>query len=103
MPEILLIEQRIVPFNEDNVIGVLVKENERENVYIVLRPLVENLGLDWSGQAQRIKRDEILNEVCITVGVTPIDIKSRPPTQRKMLAIGNLSELWRKNLVHSLQ
>ena len=31
-------------------------------VYVVLKPLVEAMGLAWHGQLERIKRDEVLYE-----------------------------------------
>lgn len=34
---------------------------------IALRPCVENLGLNWSGQLQVIKRNDELNELCVSV------------------------------------
>lgn len=34
---------------------------------VALRPCVENLGLNWSGQLQAIKRNEKLNQLCASV------------------------------------
>lgn len=29
--------------------------------YVAMKPICENIGLDWDAQRQRIKRDEVLN------------------------------------------
>jgi hypothetical protein len=42
---------------------------------IALRPCVENLGLNWSGQLQAIKRNEKLNELCVSGKVMGADGK----------------------------
>ncbi|MEO1102354.1 MAG: phage antirepressor N-terminal domain-containing protein [Pseudomonadota bacterium] len=37
-----------------------------DGVFVALRPIVEAMGLNWSGQLQRLRRDTILSEgVCI--------------------------------------
>mgnify|MGYP000927415280 CR=1 FL=1 len=33
-----------------------------DQAYVAMRPIVEALGLDWSGQVQRIRRDDVLSE-----------------------------------------
>lgn len=42
---------------------------------IALRPCVENLGLNWSGQLQAIKRNEELNQLCASVKAAGLDGK----------------------------
>ncbi len=65
------IEQKRVLFQEREITAVLVQdENGRENVFVPLRPLVEGMGLDWSAQRKRIKKNPVLNEVCHSVAVT---------------------------------
>lgn len=71
------VEQREVEFYGDMLTAVLVEDG---TVYIPLRPICDNLGLDWSGQRQRIIRDAVLSEVVMSVGVTPTDID---PTSRR--------------------
>ncbi len=35
-------------------------------VFVALKPIVEAMGLNWSGQEQRVKRDPILSEgICV--------------------------------------
>jgi antirepressor protein len=33
-----------------------------DGIFIALKPIVESMGLNWSGQMQRVKRDPILSE-----------------------------------------
>lgn len=63
-------EQKTIFFYDDEITAVVINGDEQE-VYIPLRPLCEHLGLDWSGQRQRINRDPVLSEVVSGVGVTP--------------------------------
>lgn len=44
---------------------------------IALRPCVENLGLNWSGQLQAIQRNEKINELCVKVKAIAEDGKMR--------------------------
>jgi hypothetical protein len=57
------IEQKTLIFYEDNITAVLVDMDGNQEVYVPVRPLCDYLGLNWSGQRQRIYRDTILNEV----------------------------------------
>lgn len=56
------LQERQVDFYGDNLLAVLVEEDEKRWVYVPIRPIVEYLGLAWSSQLQRIKRDEDLAE-----------------------------------------
>lgn len=41
-------------------------------VIVAVKPIVERLGIDWNGQFQRIKRDEVLEQgMCVTHIPTP--------------------------------
>jgi hypothetical protein len=52
-----------VNFRGDELYGF-----EREDgTYVALRPIVEAIGLDWSGQLQRLKRDPILSEGVVII------------------------------------
>lgn len=48
-----------VPFHAETV---LVIEDNLGDRFVAMRPIVEALGLDWSSQHKRIKRDEVLAE-----------------------------------------
>jgi len=54
-----------------------------------MRPLVDALGLQWTGAHQRIDRDPVLSEVAMSVRVTHTDIEpgSRRPKTSYMLAL----------------
>jgi hypothetical protein len=64
------LEQRQVLFYDDEITAVLVAEGERRHIYVPLRPLVDNLGLAWSGQYERVQRDAVLSEEIRSVRVT---------------------------------
>lgn len=69
------IEQRDVDFYGDKLTAVLVQiGDEPPQVYVPLRPICDYLGLNWSGQLQRTRRDEVLNEALISVFITHTEI-----------------------------
>ena len=69
--ELVPVEQKLIDFQDGKITAVMVQDkNGRENIYIPLRPLIEGMGLSWSGARDRIKRNEVLNDVCINVRVT---------------------------------
>ncbi|MEM7334070.1 MAG: phage antirepressor N-terminal domain-containing protein [Chloroflexota bacterium] len=66
------IDQKQIEFQERNITAVMVQDsNNREQIYIPLRPLIEGMGLDWSGQYKRIQNHPVLSDICVSVGVTP--------------------------------
>lgn len=69
------IEQRQVDFYGDNITAALVQVgDEAPQVYVPLRPICDYLGLDWSAQMRRTRRDEILNEALISVAIMATEI-----------------------------
>ena len=56
-----------IDFHGDRLLGI---ETER-GAYVYLKPIVEQMGLDWSGQLQRIKRDPILVEGMVIMPIPP--------------------------------
>jgi len=66
------VEQKQVEFYGDDITAVRVEDG---TIYIPVRPLCDLLGLDWSGQRQRIVRDAVLSQEAKGVGVmtTPSD------------------------------
>lgn len=51
-----------VNFRGDELYGF---END-DGVFVALKPIVESMGMNWSGQEQRVKRDPILSEgICL--------------------------------------
>ena len=59
------VEQKTIVFYDDEITAVVIEGNERE-VYIPLRPLVDALGLAWSGQFEWLQRDPVLSEIYST-------------------------------------
>lgn len=57
-----------IEFHGDRLLGI---ENER-GAFVPLKPLVQGMGLDWSAQLQRLKRDPILSEGVVMI-TTPSD------------------------------
>ena len=45
------------------------------NHYVAMKPICENIGLDWAIQFTRIKRDEVLNSVIVMITTTGADRK----------------------------
>lgn len=67
------IEQKRVEFYGDDLVAVRVQDG---TIFVPIRPLCELLGLDWSGQRQRIMRDAVLSQKFKGVGVTTTPSKS---------------------------
>lgn len=64
--EVVSIGEVTIPFYEDNLIVQLGEDGE---IYVVLRPIVEALGLSWGSQLNRIKRDAVLSKKMQTLSV----------------------------------
>lgn len=89
MSDLVPIEQKTVVFYEDEITAVVVESDGARVVYVPLRPICDYLGLDWSGQRQRINRDPVLADVVMSVGITTTDIEvsSKRPRTSEVLAI----------------
>ena len=66
-------EQKQVVFYEDEITAVSVLINNETIVYVPLRPIVEFLGVDWSSQYRRVRRDDIFKQELRSVVVTTTD------------------------------
>ncbi len=64
------LEVRTVDFYGDHVTGAVVQVGDETQIYVPLRPICDYLGLAWSGQFERIKRDEVLAEAIRFVRVS---------------------------------
>ena len=64
------VEERTIDFHGDPVTAVLVPGDPQPEIYVPVRPLCEYLGLAWSGQYERLKRDPVLDESLRFVRVT---------------------------------
>jgi hypothetical protein len=65
---IVPIEQRDVDFYGDKITAALVQPSEGSSqVYVPLRPICDYLGLSWTAQLQRTRRNDILKEGILSV------------------------------------
>ncbi|RMG94933.1 MAG: DUF892 family protein [Chloroflexi bacterium] len=64
------IEQKQVIFYDDEITAVLVQVEGERRIYVPLRPICEYLGLDWSAQTRRIRRDPVLSKWATFVAIT---------------------------------
>ena len=60
-------EVRTVDFYGDQGTGAVVQVGDERQVYVPLRPICDDLGLAWSGQFERIKRDAVLSAETVIV------------------------------------
>jgi hypothetical protein len=79
------VEEKTVLFYEDELTAVLVEKEGRAEIYVPLRPIAEQLGLNWSGQYLRIRRDPILSES--TRGVFVTQTPGRGGGTQEMMAL----------------
>jgi len=73
------VEVRTVDFYGDVIIGALVQVGDEQRTYVPLRPICAYLSLDWSGQRQRVMRDEVLADEVRFVVITPTNPQGGDP------------------------
>lgn len=73
------IDERAIDFYGDEVMGVIIEEGGERRIYVPVRPICEYLGLAWSAQFERIKRDEVLAESVRFVRLTRTNSKGGAP------------------------
>ncbi len=66
--------QRTIDFYGDPITAVVMPDDE---IYVPVRPIAEFLGLDWSSQLQRIRRDDVLARRVTTLVVATTDDSRR--------------------------
>jgi len=76
-----------IDFYGDALLVVLVEINEERQAVIPLRQFCDYLGVDWSGQRQRLLRDEELAEEVVSVAVTSTQIGKRGYYNRPVLCL----------------
>lgn len=74
------LEQRDIDFYGDSITALVVAGDEQPEIFVALRPLCDYLGLSWSGQYERIKRDAVLAEALQFVRVTRTNSTGGDPT-----------------------
>lgn len=80
---LVIVEQKMVTFYGDEVMAVIVMADGRHQIYVPLRPICDALGVAWTGQHDRTRRDPVLNELLMSIRVTRTDIEPgnrRPKT-----------------------
>jgi hypothetical protein len=60
-------EQHEIAFYGDRVIAIKVEDG---GIYIPIRPICDLMGLSWTGQYDRLQRDEVLSEEIAVIRVT---------------------------------
>ena len=62
-----VIEEKTIVFYEDELVAVKMEDG---TIYVPVRRLCDNLGVDWTAQRQRIYRDEALGDALKGVVIT---------------------------------
>ena len=78
------IEEKKIQFYNDELVAVRLEDGE---IYVPVRRLCKNLGLDWSGQWQRIRRDEVLSESVNRVVITPTRSAGERASEQEMICL----------------
>ncbi|NJK81771.1 MAG: hypothetical protein HC876_18410 [Chloroflexaceae bacterium] len=81
-PQVEIIEERWVDFYDDTVLAVLARIDGALTILVPVRPVCDVLGVDWNGQYQRIRRDDVLRSTMCEIHTVARDGK-----RRKMAAL----------------
>lgn len=78
------IEQREIDFYDDRIVAVLVDVpgKTEPDIYVPVRPLCEFLGIAWSPQLRRLRRDPVLSE-----GIKGVTVTVTPGGQQEMMCL----------------
>ena len=63
----------VIPFHEHNLLTI----SEGNSVYVAMRSVCEQMGLDWKAQYNRIQRDEVLRSTVVMTTMVAADGKTR--------------------------
>lgn len=63
------ISRKQILFYDDELTAVIVETADGHITYVPIKPIVDYLGLAWTGQQQRVQRDPILSEVALIVRI----------------------------------
>jgi hypothetical protein len=91
--ELEVVEEKTILFYEDELIAVKVKDG---TIYVPVRRLCDNLGVDWSAQRQRIMRDEVLEQAInsVVITTTQTDTPHAKPEQEMLCLPVDLIPGW---------
>lgn len=81
------IEEREVNFYGDSITAALVDVEDTQQIYVPIRPLCEYLGLDWSAQYRRLKRDVVLSESLNSVAIMATQLPGVGKGRRELLCL----------------
>ncbi len=81
---ITVLEQRTVDFYGDAMVAV---RSANGDIYVPVRPICEQIGVDWPAQFRRIKRDVILSEEQMVVAVTATTDGANETQTHEMVAL----------------
>ncbi len=70
---IMEIKQKLAKFNQQQLPVFI----HNDKPYVAMKPICENIGLDWEAQRQRIKRNHVLNLTACMIKVVTQDGKAR--------------------------
>jgi hypothetical protein len=75
------VDEREVVLYEDTLTAVLVNVDGKEEgqIYVPVKPISDALGLSWSGQSDRLRRDEVLAEEIRLIRITRINPQGGRP------------------------
>jgi hypothetical protein len=79
-------EEKTIIFYDDELTAVRLENGE---VYVPVRRLCDNLGVDWSAQRQRLSRDEVLKDALkgVVITTTPSLADSRGGGPQEVLCL----------------
>jgi len=87
IPALIPLQVSQISFYGDELLVVLAEVNGERLVMVPLRQFCEYLGVDWPGQYQRVKRDEILAREMMSVVITQTQIHQRGYYNRPALCL----------------
>lgn len=76
-----------IDFYGDVLLVVLVETNEERQTVVPLRQFCDYLGVDWSGQRQRLLRDDVLAAEMLSVAIPTTQIRKRGYYDRPVLCL----------------
>lgn len=56
---------------------ILITFEQGDQYYVAMKPVCENIGLDWAAQYSRMKRDEVLNSTVVIITTVAEDGRNR--------------------------
>lgn len=80
-------EEKVVEFYGDELNAALVEIGDNQQIYVPLRPICNYLGLDWSAQFRRLKRNPILAESLNSVAMTTTELPGVGKGKRELVCI----------------